>query len=357
MNWSELNWKTLDRLREGFLSGGAAKGPYWQSLEDLAHYNFTYAERIGWKWDAVLDELKARGWAPRGGTLLDWGCGSGVAGRRVMAAFGVDRFDSLLLWDHSPIAIEFSEIRALQRFPGLNTCSVTPGYLEGASPIGLLVLSHVLNELSEPDLVELRRLILRSETVLWVEPGTHEVARGLQMIRDSLLSEFDMIAPCPHAKRCPMLVGEENERHWCHFFAAPPSDIFSDSNWVKFGQRAGIDLRSLPYAFMALQRKATPMAEHRPPSPASEASTTSIPGPSPVSEARVLGRVIGRAKHMKPYARLLGCDANGLGEFTVPKRDAASLYKDLERTKAPLVYQWRREGDKIVEGQRLQIPE
>ena len=28
-----------------------------------------------------------------------------------------------------------------------------------------------------------------------------------------------------------------------------------DSNWVKFGQRAGIDLRSLPYCFLALDRR------------------------------------------------------------------------------------------------------
>ena len=54
MNWTALDWKTLDRLREGFLSGSAAKGPYWKSRDDLAHYDATYAERIGWKWDAVL---------------------------------------------------------------------------------------------------------------------------------------------------------------------------------------------------------------------------------------------------------------------------------------------------------------
>ena len=63
MNWTALDWKTLDRLREGFLSGSAAKGPYWKSRDDLAHYDATYAERIGWKWDAVLAELRARGGA------------------------------------------------------------------------------------------------------------------------------------------------------------------------------------------------------------------------------------------------------------------------------------------------------
>src|ERR1035438_7840636 len=34
----------------------------------------------------------------------------------------------------------------------------------------------------------------------------------------------------------------------------PPPAIFADSSWVKFGKRAGIDLRSLPYSFIALDR-------------------------------------------------------------------------------------------------------
>ena len=57
MEWEKLDWEALDRLREGFLTGAAARGPYWKSLGDLANYDLTYGERIGWKWDAVLAEL------------------------------------------------------------------------------------------------------------------------------------------------------------------------------------------------------------------------------------------------------------------------------------------------------------
>ena len=88
MTWTELDWKALDRLRERFLSGRPGDEPYWTSPSDLACYDSTYAERIGWKWDAVLDELSLRKWAPGGGPVLDWGCGSGIAGRRVAARFG-----------------------------------------------------------------------------------------------------------------------------------------------------------------------------------------------------------------------------------------------------------------------------
>ena len=66
-----------------------------------------------------------------------------------------------------------------------------------------------------------------------------------------------------------------------------------------------------------------------------------------------LSRVIGRVEHFKPYARLLNCDAAGLTELEWPKRADPALFKQLERTKAPLVYRWRREGAKIQGGEPL----
>ncbi|MEZ5413486.1 MAG: class I SAM-dependent methyltransferase [Opitutaceae bacterium] len=113
MDWTKLDWAALDRLRDGFLHGGAAAGPYWQSESALASYDLTYGERIGWKWDQVLRELTMRGWTPPDrATVLDWGCGSGVAGRRVIAHFGPERFSALQLWDHAPVAVDYAEKRA-----------------------------------------------------------------------------------------------------------------------------------------------------------------------------------------------------------------------------------------------------
>jgi ribosomal protein RSM22 (predicted rRNA methylase) len=167
-----------------------------------------------------------------------------------------------------------------------------------------------------------------------VEAGTHEVARGLQLIRDELRDVFTIVAPCTHTGACGMLT-PDNERHWCHFFAAPPSEIFANPDWVKFGQRAGIDLRSLPYAFLAMEKKESHAERGHPPTPEG------------------LSRVIGRPEHFKPYARLLNCDASGLAELTLLKRDDPTLYKELDRTKAPLVYTWKREGDNIRGGLAL----
>lgn len=328
MTWSELDWAALDRLRAGFLAGKAGSGPYWSSKADLAAYDFTYGERIGWKWDHVLRELRLRGWKPAARDVLDWGCGSGIAGRRVLGFFGAQNFQRLTVWDHSPLAADFAVARAQQEFPGMQVVEATRGFVTSSERVGLLLVSHVLNELSPDGLVELKRLAARAETVLWVEPGTHAVSRQLSALRDEFLSTgFRAVAPCTHQHPCPVLA-PEHERDWCHFFAPPPPAIFADSDWVKFGQRAGIDLRSLPYSFLAL--------EH---------------GPAPLGEG--LSRVLGRPEHFKPYVRLLNCDATGLTNLELAKRADPALYKELEKTKAPLVYRWRREGAKIIGGQSL----
>ena len=102
---------------------------------------------------------------------------------------------------------------------------------------------------------------------------------------------------------------------------------------MKFGQRAGIDLRSLPYCFLALDRNRD------------------------ASAPTDLARIVGRPEFFKPYARLLNCDATGLAELEMPKRADPALFKQLERTKSPLVYRWRREGGKILGGAAISAPE
>jgi hypothetical protein len=327
MTWSDLDWTLLDRHRERFLGAVQDGGPYWSSPEDLAAYDMTYGERIGWKWDAVLRELGMLSWTPPGGCILDWGCGSGIAGRRVISSFGPGAFGGLCLSDHSPEATSFAEDAARRAFPGLEVAQATPAFLHSPEPIGLLVVSHVLNELNESGREELRRLARRSAAVLWVEPGSRETSRALGAFRDDWLKDFRVVAPCTHNEPCPVLL-PGNERDWCHFFAPPPSAIFMDSNWVKFGQRAGIDLRSLPYSFLALDRTWTGTPEG-------------------------LSRILGRPEHFKPYARFLNCDASGLAELTLPRRANRELYRELEKAKGPLVYRWTRDGAKIQAGEAL----
>ena len=156
MTWTDLDWPALDRLRQKFLSGTAASGPYWETPADLASYDLTYGERIGWKWDHVLRELRLRDWKPPARTVFDWGCGSGIAARRVISFFGAEHFDALTVWDHSPLACDFAAEAAQKNFPTLQVAQAIPGLFAAESPIGLLVVSHVLNELPPIALAQLR---------------------------------------------------------------------------------------------------------------------------------------------------------------------------------------------------------
>jgi hypothetical protein len=325
MNWEALDWEVLDRLRGNFLSGAAAAGPYWHTLTDLECYDFTFGERIGWKWDAVLGELKRRGWTPpAGATVLDWGCGSGIAGRRVVNFFGADNFARLLVHDHSALAMDFAEHHGRRNFPALPVERTNPRFQHDREPIGVLLLSHVLNELDEAAQAGLRQLIARAETVLWVEPGTHEVSRALGRWREQLRDTgLAVVAPCTHGAVCGVLAAG-NERHWCHFFADPPAGIHADSHWVKFGQRAGIDLRSLPCSFLVLDRR-------------------------PVATPPGLARIIGEPRHYKGYAKIYNCDASGVAELTLQKRDAPELFKTLKHGVGLAVYRWSHENGRITQ--------
>jgi hypothetical protein len=252
----------LDRLRETFLTGST--GDYWRSRSDLDNYDFTYAQRIAWKWNAVLAELKRLNWMPPADAILDWGCGSGIAGRVVQEFFGIK---TRRVFDRSELAMNFAGGERWQ----------------GESP-GLLVLSHVLNEIQE-----LPAAIEKADAVLWVEPGTFADSHALIAAREKLREHFHIVAPCTHREACGI-----TGRDWCHFFADPPKGIMADSNWVRFAQRAGIDLRSLPYSYLVLDRR-------------------------PVTSDG--SRVIGEPRRYKGYAKVLGCDAIGVREVMVQKRD------------------------------------
>lgn len=327
MTWETLDWEVLDRLRETFLSGDKTAGPYWHTITDLECYDFTYGERIGWKWDAVLRALKQRGWSPpTGAAVLDWGCGSGIAGRRVVEAFGATNFSRLVVHDHSQLALDYAEHHGRKAFPGLTVERASVRDLRGEAPIGLLVVSHVVNELNDIARAELATLCDRAQAILWVEPGTHEASRLLGAWREKLRARFQVVAPCPHQAACGVLAAG-NERHWCHFFAAPPTGLYADSGWVKFGQRAGIDLRSLPYSYQVLSR-----------------SPSSAPGPL----SSGFSRLIGDAKVFKGYAKVFACDADGVAELMLQKRDAPVLFKELKQGTAPSLHRWTHENGRIT---------
>ena len=114
--------------------------------------------------------------------------------------------------------------------------------------------------------------------------------------------------------------GSGNEAHWCHHFARPPWEIFSDPDWAEYACRMGIDLRSLPYSYLVLDRRDPVAVEEG-----------MEPGP------------LGRCVHAKGYSRVFSCDACGVGIFGSPGVRFPSSWTPCRRRRVP-VGRWRTEG-------------
>ena len=321
-DWDTIDWAALERLRAGFIAGNAGAADYWRSESDLASYDLTYAQRIGWKWDFVLAELKARGWQPPGGEAVDWGCGTGIASRALLAHYGATAVSRVALCDRSPLAMKFAAQRVRRLAPAL------PVWLEMPPPprADLLLLSHVLTELSDAQLPALLELCRSATAILWVEPGTFPASRRLIAMREQLCNDFQLVAPCVHRQACGMLA-EANARHWCHFFAPTPPEVFRDGHWARFAKVAGIDLRSLPVSYLALDRR--PLSEF------------------PAGTVRVIGPV----RLRKGYALVTGCDAASVRECRLTKRVLPEPFQQFRKGTASTLQIWQRTDDEIVGSQ------
>lgn len=317
-----MDWTALERLREVFLGKTPeAAGPYWRTPSDLESYDFTLGRRIAWKWAAVLQSLFARGWSPPAAQLVDWGCGSAIASRSMLAYAPEDAFEEVILWDHSTVATEFATAAIRARRPAQRVRVADPetAVHDGAF---VLVVSHVLNELDATGRNALLALARRAAAVLWVEPGTSADSRALIDAREALRADFHCVAPCPHNGSCGLLV-DANARHWCHHFARPPTEAFTESGWAEFARRLNVDLRSLPYSYLVLDR--------REPARGADAS-----------------RLIGTPRESAGLMRILRCRAEDVAEVELTKRAAPSLWRTLEKGRHDGLFTWHERDGRIV---------
>ena len=296
MKLTKDDWDRLKTLRNRFLHDASEN--YWSTRRDLELYDLVFAARIGWKWSAVLHSLTRIGWKPQSDKIIDWGCGTGIASRQVTEWSGIQEVS---LIDQSPLALDFAQ----QQLRKTNIVTNIPSPESSFAPKSLLLLSHVLGELSDS---EAEKLALRASVVdeiIWVEPGSRDISRKLSQVRTIFLEAgHQIIAPCVHNLPCPMLHAGQ-ERHWCHFFATPPTEIFQSAFWNEASHELGIDLRSLPYSYLAFSRHHSP------------------------SWAAGVERLIGHARSYKGYGKLFCCGASGLHERTLQKRENPELFKKL----------------------------
>jgi hypothetical protein len=316
--WTTRQLDLLRNLRSRFLAGAAGKSDYWNSDEELALYHASFGTRIGWKCDAAFRAAQALGWAPRCRRLLDWGCGSGAASASLLRLW--PEFERLALHDRSARAMNFAAARAGREWSGVR--------VERSSRVDhatLLVISHVLNELDAGALEQLVELVRAAGEVIWIEPGTFAESRRLIAVRERLRDQFRIVAPCPHRARCGLLAAE-NAQHWCHHFANVPTEVFREGQWAELGRELGIDLRSLPFSYLILDRGERPLANAG------------------------FSRMIGVPRESKGYCRILSCQLEGVTEFMLQKRDDPELFRAVLRSPELPLYQWSIRDRRIIGG-------
>jgi hypothetical protein len=320
-----IHWQTLERLRTVFLEGAGGDRDYWLNEADLACYDATFAQRIGWKWDCVLAELQARGWRPPAGTLLDWGCGSGIAARAFLDWFGPESVVSATFWDRSSMAMSFAAHKAGTKYPAL---AVRTGRAEHP---GLVLLSHVLTELTPDGLAALTACVAGAMAVIWIEPGTWDASRRLIGVREGLRQLFHVVAPCTHGAVCGLLA-PGNDRHWCHQFAPSPPAVFTDPFWGRFAQMTGVDLRSLPLSFLVLDRRPPP--------------------PLPPGTVRILGR----PRIYKTHAAVHACCREGVAPWEIRRRELPEVYARWRRGEWRSLQVRGQDGDALPLAEELPRP-
>lgn len=321
MDKDGLDFRLLQQLRDGFIApAGTLTGDYWQSRHALEQYHATFAQRIGWKWDAVIQALVQRGLnAPS--KIVDYGCGSGIASLKWTQSFATNE---VTLFDRSALAVQFAQENLEQTVKGLKVA--TPRK-DPPFENAFVLLSHVAGELSESALSALVAKLRTADGFCWVEPGTPQSSRTLISVRERLRPEMTALAPCPHQARCGLAAAVEarveakveakvesgsglpatSDHHrsaWCHHFARTPAEVFRSGFWKRFSDEMGIDLRSLPTSFLVMQRNA-------------KLVTKSHVG-------------IGRPRFYKAYAHFWTCNESGVGERKIIERKNARLFGRLE---------------------------
>lgn len=293
-------WKRIQKLRQSYLDAKGFLPDYWQDDELLLAYDETLAERIRWKWRAVIDVLPLPIEAfPK--TLVDWGCGTGGASRE-MLSLHPEHFERLILLDRSTRAVSFAARKVKAEQPKIKIDTKFSGVDEGFT----LLISHVLSELPDEELRKLMPLVEKASVILWVEAGRPQESRKLSGIRSELTNSHRFLAPCPHQDICGML-REGQEENWCHFKAPVPKEVHHSAFWRECAKQLGVDLRSLPVAYLFAQKKR---------------DTDEI---GTADELRILAG----SRQYKGYTRFNACHQSGIIQADYMKRHSKKIYEAL----------------------------
>lgn len=243
---------------------------------------------------AVLTSIQER-FIGQISSLLDLGAGPGTASWAATELFSA--LDCITLLEKDPQLVELgkrlahaSDYSSLREATWIKS-SITALDLVGSHD--LVIMSYVVGELSEDEYMQALHAGWKAakKCLVIIEPGT---PRGYQLILKArsffLESGGHLLAPCPHANTCPMLVTP----HWCHFKVR-----VERSSEHRRTKEAALGYEDEKYSYMA---------------------ATKEPMPFPSS------RIVGHPQVHSGHLSLTLCTADGIKERTYSKKQG-ELYR------------------------------
>jgi SAM-dependent methyltransferase len=282
----------LLRLQRGLTGKRELAGaPYMEDAGLLGAYLLYY-----WPVSYIQASLAMAELGLRPGRVLDLGSGPGPAAAAALDA-GASRVD---LADSSGMALELASrvlSRDADRFAASRVDLESPDALASSSgPYDLIIFGHCLNELwrARDDRLAQRagllsrasRLLAPGGTLLAMEPALLGTSRDILALRDALAAAgHPILGPCPARERgpypCPALAAGPDRT--CHAEASwdPPEPV------AALASEAGLDRRSVKYAWFAAAPAMAPAAQRAPVPEASHAGP-----PATGDAASIEGRVV-----------------------------------------------------------------
>ena len=151
-------WKKLKEIRLSYLNSTNTIDNYWSDEALVGAYDKTFAQRIGWKWDAVLAQLQKKFEFNTALSVDDWGCGSGIASRKFFHYFP-ENISEINPTDRSPKAVAYAKKKLIE-------IGYSPKSDSESKKV--LLISHVLTELSPTDKEKLVDTIASYSMIIWV---------------------------------------------------------------------------------------------------------------------------------------------------------------------------------------------
>lgn len=230
-------------------------------------------------------------------TALDVGAGPGTGGWALHEIFPQLKKVTLLEKDVSFVQLGKKIMAGEEIFSHVEWWETEAMQIQNWREYDLVIASFSLGEMKTDDLLKIVTKMWNAakKGLLMVEPGTPEGFDRIRKIRDHLIQQGAfLMAPCPHAKPCPM-----QKPDWCHFSAR-----VERSSWHRQLKGAEMNYEDEKFSYVMFSK-------------------------DPIN--RVEMRILSRPEKKSGYVRLKLCTDSGIIYKNIPK-SAHKKYREARQS-------------------------